>query len=287
MENIEVIGDSVYLEDGAVKVAVYNTVHTTKYWRHAHRFFEFVYVIDGFSLHSYNNKTALLTAGDLFCVYPGDVHAYAVAYNTNIYNILFYLEELGDFREAIYDLPGLHLDGGRGRDDFPVVNVPLHERRELIFLLEKMRLERQNRLPGWELNMKALLTSFLVMYSRLTESSQRSNISAADSRGYSGYIYSVLKYIEENYQNAIDTKQLGAAAGVSPDYLSKQFKAAMSMTPAEYLRRFRLAKAMDLLKSTDLSISEIAVRTGFGDISLFSRVFKQTIGSSPAGFRKE
>ena len=44
---------------------------------------------------------------------------------------------------------------------------------------------------------------------------------------------------------------------------------------------------MDLLKTTDMSVAEIAEVVGFSDISLYSRVFKQVIGVSPAAFRKE
>ena len=61
----------------------------------------------------------------------------------------------------------------------------------------------------------------------------------------------------------------------------------MAMTPAEYVRKFRVAKSMDLLKTTDMSVAEIAEVVGFSDISLYSRVFKQVIGVSPAAFRKE
>ena len=71
------------------------------------------------------------------------------------------------------------------------------------------------------------------------------------------------------------------------DYVSKQFKNQLSMSPSEYMRKFRIAKSMELLKSTDLSVAEITEMTGFKDISIFSRVFKQTIGKSPLSFRKD
>ena len=85
----------------------------------------------------------------------------------------------------------------------------------------------------------------------------------------------------------ITGKDIADYAGLSLDYLSKQFKSVMAMTPAEYVRKFRVAKSMDLLKTTDMSVAEIAEVVGFSDISLYSRVFKQVIGVSPAAFRKE
>ena len=93
--------------------------------------------------------------------------------------------------------------------------------------------------------------------------------------------------MEENYTRDISAGDIAAAAGLSADYLARQFKSVMNMTPAEYVRKFRIAKSMDLLKTTDMSIADIAAATGFGDLSLYSRVFKQNIGISPAAFRKE
>ena len=90
MPNIDVLKDEPYLESGSVKIAVYNAVQQSNNWNHSHNFYEFVYVTDGFSLHSYNNGTSILTGGDLFAIYPGDIHSYIAAYNAEIYNILFY-----------------------------------------------------------------------------------------------------------------------------------------------------------------------------------------------------
>lgn len=288
MGNIEILNDEPYFKDGLIKAAVYRTVHTAKYWQHSHRFFEFVYVVDGYSLHSHNGKTTVLSAGDLFAIYPGDVHAYTVAHNTYIYNIIFYLDELGELGKELLKLPGLHFDSPADRSaELRALNVVLSERPGMISLLEHMRLERVEMRQGWETNMKAMITSFLILYSRLYSEAQSGSLKKDAGNGYPGYICTALKYIEDNYASPIDTATLANAAGISPDYLTKQFKDVMEMTPAEYLRRYRLTKSMDLLKNTELPISDIAVRTGFGDLSLFSRIFKQITGTSPSAFRKE
>lgn len=286
MPNIEIINDEPYLEPNTVRIAVHNTVHKSNFWQHTHRFFEFVYVSDGFSLHSYNGKTSILTSGDLFAVFPGDVHSYIAAYNANIYNILFYTDELGEFGEALEQLPGIDWSRTREKSDvLPIIRVGLGERTELVALLDSMINERRERKHGWELNLKAKLTSFLVMFSRLVL--ENGSTCGNDRRGYCGYIYNVLSFVAENYAKDIDSAVLARVSGLSADHLTRQFKSVMSMTPVEYVRRFRVAKAMDMLKTTDMSIAEIAAASGFGDISLFSRVFKQTVGSSPAMFRKE
>ena len=302
--NTELLHDTPYYEAGTVRITVSNSQHNGKVWQHSHKFYEFVYIDKGFSLHSYNGKTSVLTCGDLFAIFPGDVHSYNCAYHTYLYNCLFYLDELGDFKDEVLKLPGIdwNVSDRAKKDCLPIIRVGLSERRELVELLERMRWERRTKAVGWELNLKALLLNFLTMYSRLTmesmeaaEERSASGIltkdsdaeSAADGRGYCGYIYSVLKFIEENYMMDISGRDIADYSGLSFDYLSKQFKSVMGMTPAEYIRRFRIAKSMDLLKTTDYSVAEIADMVGFGDISLYSRVFKQTIGVSPAVFRKE
>lgn len=289
-----------YFEPDTVRITIQTSQHHGKVWQHTHGFFEFVYIDNGFSLHSYNGKTSVLTGGDLFAIFPGDIHSYNSAYHTNLYNCLFYLEDLGDLRHEFLRLPGIEWDRTQKKNDcLPIIRVGLSERRELVALLERMRWERRNKAVGWELNLKGLLINFLVSYSRLiTENNELrkrqsetsghlANAGETDGRGYCGYIYSVLRFVEENFNRVISGKDIADYACLSQDYLSKQFKSVMAMTPTEYVRKFRIAKSMDMLKTTDMSISEIAAATGFGDISLYSRVFKQIIGVSPAAFRKE
>ena len=290
---------SNYFEPGTVRITVWTSQHHGKVWQHTHGFFEFVYVDSGFSLHSYNGKTSVLTGGVLFAIFPGDVHSYSRAYHTDIYNCLFYLEDLGDLKEEVLRLP--NIDWERKNDTLPIIRVGLAERRELVSLLERMRWERKTKNVGWELAMKSHLISFLVMYSRLITESKAGldepeeklsaeaaeQLISTDERGYCGYIYKVLRFVEENYAKDISAGDIAEAAGLSSDYLTRQFKVVMSMTPAEYVRKFRIAKSMDLLCTTDKSIAQIADEVGFGSISLYSRIFKQVTGVSPAAFRKE
>ena len=109
---------------------------------------------------------------------------------------------------------------------------------------------------------------------------------AVSSDDYYGYIYRVLAYVDAHYSENITMKDLSAELGLSPDYMARKFKSALSMTPSEYVRKFRIARAMELLCTTGLSVAEVAKKTGFSDVSLFSRVFKQSVGLPPASYRK-
>lgn len=60
----------------------------------------------------------------------------------------------------------------------------------------------------------------------------------------------------------------------------------MQTTPYKYLTEYRLAKAADLLKSTDKSVSEIAAEIGLGQASHFGKYFKEKTGFSPREYRQ-
>jgi YesN/AraC family two-component response regulator len=72
-----------------------------------------------------------------------------------------------------------------------------------------------------------------------------------------------------------------------PAYVSREFsKYFINLSFGEYIRKLRIEKATDLLRSSKHSLSEIAYLNGFSDQSHFTRIFKKHTGKSPAEFRK-
>ncbi len=269
---------------------------------HSHSFCEIVYVANGFTLHQSCGKMTMLITGDFFFVKPGEVHSYINAYQTKLYNLLFEPSALGDSLPALSSLPGLDdmltydlsgaygdvSDGGidtSGR----LVHVSIGERRAFESALEKMIAEREEKKIGWETSLKARLTSLLIKYARMYAAQRDSGSDSTRKRSdndYYGYIYKMLCHIDKNYASDLSMSDLSEVTGLSPDYMTRKFKAILGMTPVEYLRKFRIAKAMELLCTTDMTVSEISVAVGFSDVSLFSRVFKQNVGLPPASYRK-
>jgi transcriptional regulator GlxA family with amidase domain len=97
---------------------------------------------------------------------------------------------------------------------------------------------------------------------------------------------SALKYIADNYLEDITTSQLAKIANFSEYYFSSVFKKTTGMTVKEYIHHFRINKAEILLKSTNMTISEVAINTGFNDINYFSRIFREYKQVSPTIYRK-
>ena len=285
----EVFRHEDYVSDGPV-VAIVPAEHHGRIRAHSHEFYEIVYVVDGFTLHSAKGAINLLVAGDLFFVRPGEEHSYINAYQTKLYNLIFNAAELGSLRPEMALLPGLDdmLGDAPAEEDSPrsirLLHVPMHERRNIESALLAIEAERENRRTGWETVLRVRLAAFLLRYSRLYADQWDSRTISADD--YYGYVYKILAYVDTHYSENITMNDLSAVTGLSPDYMTRKFKSALHMTPSEYVRKFRIARAMELLCTTELSVAAVAERTGFSDVSLFSRVFKQAVGLPPASYRK-
>lgn len=80
--------------------------------------------------------------------------------------------------------------------------------------------------------------------------------------------------------------ELAKKSGLSQMQIYRKLKALTNKTPSQFIRSCRLNKAVELLKSTDLNVSEIAYEVGFSDPNYFSRTFHQEFGAPPAQYRK-
>jgi len=78
---------------------------------------------------------------------------------------------------------------------------------------------------------------------------------------------------------------LSKQVNLSPARLQQLFKRETGRSPVQYLRSLRMQKAEQLLRSSFLSIKEIASRSGAGDVSHFARDFKKYFGLTPSGYR--
>ena len=91
----------------------------------------------------------------------------------------------------------------------------------------------------------------------------------------------------QNHLNkaAISMRKLSELFGMSQRNFTRRFKTATNMTPLQYLQSRRLAEAKELLKNSNLSISEIAYRVGYLDVSYFTKLFKEFAAVTPREYR--
>ncbi len=99
------------------------------------------------------------------------------------------------------------------------------------------------------------------------------------------YVDYALQYIKTNYRD-IKVNDIANYIGINRSYLTAIFKKKLDVSPQKYLVSYRLQKAAKLLKSTDMSISDIATEVGYVDSISFSKMFKQEYDMSPKAYRE-
>lgn len=92
-------------------------------------------------------------------------------------------------------------------------------------------------------------------------------------------------HIDQHYQRPLDLGQVAAVAGVSKYHFARSFEAAYGETPMRYLTRRRIERAQDLLRSANLTVTEVCMLVGFASLGSFSSRFTQLVGESPASYR--
>jgi AraC-like DNA-binding protein len=101
-----------------------------------------------------------------------------------------------------------------------------------------------------------------------------------------GAMRRVSEYVETHLAESIDLAALAGIAGLSLYHFARAFKQSAGVTPHHYLVQQRIERAQELLARTELSLSEVALATGFSDQSHFARHFRQMLGVTPGQFRR-
>src|SRR5690606_25976625 len=96
-----------------------------------------------------------------------------------------------------------------------------------------------------------------------------------------------LAYIHKHYDETLSRQAIADAVGVSKNYLSQIFHQELGISPWEYLNRYRIKQAKQLLRNSAQSISWVACQVGFEDASYFGRVFRKQVGCSPQTYRDQ
>jgi AraC-like DNA-binding protein len=98
-------------------------------------------------------------------------------------------------------------------------------------------------------------------------------------------IQQAVRFINDNYRTDIRLAAAAREAGMSSAHFSRIFKKVMSLSYRDYLNSRRITKAKNLLRTSDQSVTEIAVSLGFADPTGFGRIFKKLTGHTPSAFR--
>lgn len=92
-------------------------------------------------------------------------------------------------------------------------------------------------------------------------------------------------HIDTHYADDLELSTLAQIAGLSKFHFLRLFRATYGCTPAAYLSQRRIERAQDLLRATNLTVTEVCHAVGFSSLGSFSARFRQVVGQSPTQFQ--
>ena len=98
---------------------------------------------------------------------------------------------------------------------------------------------------------------------------------------------SILAYIDRNYMRRLTLDDVAQHVFLNKTYVSQLFGKHLGISFVSYLEGVRIQKAQELLRDTDLSVTEVAAATGYASQSYFTKVFKKRVGVTPLQYRAD
>jgi AraC-like DNA-binding protein/mannose-6-phosphate isomerase-like protein (cupin superfamily) len=262
---------------------------------HRHQFFQIDYVFKGKGRHLINNNEVDIIKGDIFVIPPYIPHRISIMEDS--YIEIFELEFIPEF--VVQNFRSMN-DSGAFIDFMyiepflvsecqvkPRLNLAGKVQVEVESILMESLGEYAKKRSGFELLIKSQILKLLVVVGReFTKQLE-------DLKEYSIYdrhrdaIYASIDYINNHYRENISIEEAAHIANLSVSYFMFVFKGITSQTFTEYVNRFRISMAMELLKNTNKRVIDICMEAGFNSVDHFCRLFKQFTGISPLKYRKE
>ena len=278
---------SQYENYGFDRVSAFNLstgYEKRSYQAHWHSYGEILLVGPGkTNIFIVNQKTYELVEGDFLLIWPTEMHAIidadrkeslVIQYSNAFMNTLFDLQRIMHFYRNLH-----------------VLCIKAHPELvgRLRSIAEKMKTIFFSSGADRELRCCMLLMEFMLTLDEHREEFAP-EIRSGDPYSYTDTVMRrmlmVTDYIKNNL-TADDLSQgtMAEMAGISKDYFSRIFRSVTGLNYSKWLNLIRLEKAAELLADKDMTLTEIAMLSGFQSISSFNRVFHTEKGMSPGEYR--
>ena len=251
---------------------------------HWHKEMELIVIKKGEGSVSVNLTPYKVSAGDIVVVLPGQLHSISRYEDAcmEYENILFMPDMLKSRTTDSCNLDCLN-PLLNGYVNFPKrIHSGLKYYHVIQACIEQMDDLSRDKPAGYQMGIKGCLMMLLFhLYTnnnRVTQLKQQKSLEK---------LKLVLEYIHNNYQNPITIEEIAGIACYSPSHFMKFFKETMGCGFIQYLNDYRLTLAAKLLTTTDDSILDISVQTGFENLSYFNRLFKRKYNRTPTTYRMQ
>jgi two-component system response regulator YesN len=116
---------------------------------------------------------------------------------------------------------------------------------------------------------------------------ERNETGSVDIEGTGGKIARIQSFIDRNYHKKVSLEEAAALVCLSPKYLSRLFRERTGKGFNEYRLGRKIEHSIELLRSTEATVNQIAWQLGYRNTESFIRIFKKVTGRTPSDFRKE
>ena len=260
-----------------------------KFTSHRHSFIEMNYVYSGTCKQMIDGKEVILQEGDLCLLDTNVIHAIDQAgENDIVINIMI--------RTSYFDSALLRrLSGNDLLTDFFVNTIYKHKEdsRYIIFSkhstskLRELILQALLEYTSPQLCSKEAINSYmLLIFTELLRiyHDSPSNIDQPSARN--GVISDILDYMEKNYET-LTLEKTANHFHFHPNHLTRLLKTNLNKTFIELSHQLKVKNACTMLENTDLTVDQIANKTGYTNVTFFYKTFKKYRGVTPAKYRKE
>lgn len=253
---------------------------TTVPW-HWHEAIEFCYVQQGGLKVSTAGQTQKFEKGEAFFINSNVLTAMSDADGCIMDSHLFHPVLLSGHFKSVFETKYLNpVIQNRQLDIFPIRG----KNGTQLQLLQKLRqLSQLQAQQGVEFQTRNCLSEIWLLLLEELKHTSLKNPAAKNQ----GRILTMLAYIQENYDQKLTLQDIADSSAVSTRECLRCFQMSIHQSPMEYLIEYRVQAAAKLLETTNLSVSEIAMRTGWGSSSYFTKTFRQLRGKTPNTHRKE
>ena len=251
---------------------------------HGHTFMEIVLILSGEGVHLTGESAAKIRAGDVLLIYPGISHGYDRTATLGLVNLVYDPHKLalplldGQLMPLFERLFTPRRSVAPETVTRPLLHLDADETAAMADKISRLAAELGSNRPGRNFLSMAI---FMEIIAELC----RSEGATEEPAGSEFLIGDAIRYMYDHLDEPIEVDRLPEVVNMSRRSFFRRFRKATGCTPGEYLKELRFRKVVELLRRTDLSIAEIALRSGFCDGNYICRLFRERLGTTPRRFR--
>lgn len=248
---------------------------------HWHDEFEIIYVRSGFLTVSISGESYIGKTGEAFVVSPGNLHLMGSQTGTvDYYTFLFPLKYISFRTDDMLDEKLLEpLNSGHLMICPRVKDTAKELCEQLIEIYEAKKDESESKITT-QVGTKIILLQFIL------EMWKKGFVIENDTSGRNTVEKEMVSYIQQNFTGKISLREFGEQFHLSEKYISRYFKEHFHITLSQYVTYLRLEHAKQLLQDTDIPVTDVAMQSGYQNVSYFIRSFQKAYAVSPLKYRK-